>query len=450
MSALASRLVCGGCGTALAPDEPRPWRCPRAPSGEQEGDGGDHVLQVQLDLSSTRFPDDADEGEHPFVRYRELLHAWRFARRAGMADADWVAMARELGAALRDACGRDFAPTPLARSDALSDTLGLRAPGGLWLKDETASPTHSHKGRHLFGLALHLAALERLGLSAGDERLAIASCGNAAAAAAAVARALGRPLDVFVPTWADAEVLRTLEQLGARVAVCERAPDAPPGDPCVRAFRAAVADGAVPFTCQGTENGLVLEGGQTLAFEVAAAWPADRTLDRVALQVGGGAWASSVMRGFAVAVALGALPRVPELLAVQAEGGHPLVRAWEQLCTEAAAGAAVDDLLARAARERARYMRPWETEPRSLATGILDDETYDWLAVVRALAATGGEAIAVPEEALARARDLARDATGTRVTHTGAAGIAGLLVQAQRGELRPDETILAALSGGER
>ena len=444
MSTLASRLVCGGCATALAPDERLPFRCPRADTG----DGADHVLQAQLDLAGTTFEHTA--ASHPFVRYRELLHVYRCARRSGLGDADWAELVATLDSALASVCGRGLSATPLARNEALSAELGLRAPGGLWVKDETRCPTGTHKGRHLFGVALHLMALERSGRSTGGERLAIASCGNAAVAAAAVARALGRPLEVFVPTWADPEVLDLLERYGARTTVCERTPTSPPGDPCVQRFRAAVAAGSLPFTCQGTENGLVIEGGQTLAFEVASAWNEPRPLDRVAVQVGGGALATAVMRAFATAVALGALPSVPELLAVQSEGGHPLVRAWEHLCTEAAAGAAVDGLLVRAARERARYMQPWESEPQSLATGILDDETYDWLAVVRALAATGGEAITTPETTIARARELGRAATGIAVTHTGAAGLAGLLTLAERGALRSDECVLVIFSGGER
>ena len=45
--------------------------------------------------------------------------------------------------------------------------------------------------------------------------------------------------------------------------------------------------------------------------------------------------------------------------------------------------------LAHAARHRADFMWPWETEPVSVATGILDDETYDWLAVVRGTIESG-------------------------------------------------------------
>ena len=31
---------------------------------------------------------------------------------------------------------------------------------------------------------------------------------------------------------------------------------------------------------------------------------------------------------------------------------------------------------------RSKFMWPWEEEPKSIATGIIDDETYDWAAVV--------------------------------------------------------------------
>ena len=45
-------------------------------------------------------------------------------------------------------------------------------------------------------------------------------------------------------------------------------------------------------------------------------------------------------------------------------------------------GRPIDAALAYAARHRSDFMWPWEAEPHSVAHGILDDETYDWLAVV--------------------------------------------------------------------
>ena len=72
-------------------------------------------------------------------------------------------------------------------------------------------------------------------------------------------------------------------------------------------------------------------------------------------------------------------------------------------------------------------MWPWETTPHSIATGILDDETYDWLGVVDGMLATGGEPIVVSEARLEEANRRARAATGIRVDHTGSAGLAGWL-----------------------
>ena len=43
------------------------------------------------------------------------------------------------------------------------------------------------------------------------------------------------------------------------------------GDPTYHRLQAAIADGALPFTCQGNENGLAIEGGETLGYEMAAA-----------------------------------------------------------------------------------------------------------------------------------------------------------------------------------
>src|SRR4029077_265003 len=143
-------------------------------------------------------------------------------------------------------------------------------------------------------------------ISEGERRdLAIASCGNAALAAAVVAKAGGRTLLVFVPTWADPAVVLRLRDLDARIEVCEREPGVP-GDPTYHALQRALADGALPFTCQGNENGLAIEGGQTLGYEmVSTLRDSGERLDRVFVQVGGGALASAVIGAFREARDLG-------------------------------------------------------------------------------------------------------------------------------------------------
>jgi threonine synthase len=99
---------------------------------------------------------------------------------------------------------------------------------------------------------------------------------------------------------------------------------------------------------------------------------------------------------------------------------------------------------------RSEVMWPWEEEPRSLATGILDDETYDWAAVVAGMLATDGSPVLVGERTLVEANELAREATGIEVDHTGSAGLAGLLELSRRGELRPDERVGVLFTGVRR
>lgn len=98
-------------------------------------------------------------------------------------------------------------------------------------KDETGNVSGSHRGRHLMGLLIHLDIIERLGLTAGNSPdLAIASCGNAALAAAVLARASGRRLNVFVPTDADAVVVQRLKSLGCHLLECPASRERQAGD----------------------------------------------------------------------------------------------------------------------------------------------------------------------------------------------------------------------------
>ena len=75
-------------------------------------------------------------------------------------------------------------------------------------------------------------------------------------------------------------------------------------------------------------------------------------------------------------------------------------------------------------------MTPWD-RPQSLADGILDDETYDWLGVFDVMRRSGGEPLVAPEEAIVSAATIGT-ATGMPVSATGAAGVAGLLVREGR------------------
>jgi threonine synthase len=80
--------------------------------------------------------------------------------------------------------------TPLVRADALARELGLSAP--LWVKDDSANPTHSFKDRVV---SIALTAAKGLGFT----RFACASTGNLANSVAAHAARAGVPSVVFIP-----------------------------------------------------------------------------------------------------------------------------------------------------------------------------------------------------------------------------------------------------------
>jgi threonine synthase len=95
-------------------------------------------------------------------------------------------------------------------------------------------------------------------------------------------------------------------------------------------------------------------------------------------------------------------------------------------------------------------MWPWETTPHSVAHGILDDETYDWLAVVEAMLVTGGRPVVVGDRLLEHANVMAAEATGIEVDATGSSGLAGLIALRERGVIGPGESALVLFTGARR
>ena len=428
----ASRLVCAGCGWSPPADAATAFRCAHAGS-----DDVDHVLAHRLGAGTTL---DRGDDENPFVRHRECLWAWHAARARGMSDAAFVDLVRRIDERIAAVDGRGFRATPFTRQAALGERLGLE----VWVKDETGNVGGSHKARHLMGILLYLAVTD----SANEQPLAIASCGNAALAAAVLARAASRTLQVFVPSNAEAAVLDRLHELGATVLSCPRAPGER-GDPCVHRFHDALRAGALPFCCQGNENGLAIDGGETLVYEMLASGAPP--LDDLVVQVGGGALASASMQGFARAVAAGMLRRAPRLHTVQSHGAAPLQRAWTLLeQRRSATGAAAEDALRYASAHRSAFMWPWEEVPHSIAEGILDDETYDWAAVLQGMAATGGTTVLADEQTLADANRVARETTGIVVSPTGSAGLAGVLQLQREGVIASGSRVGVLFTGVQR
>jgi threonine dehydratase len=234
-----------------------------------------------------------------------------------------------------------------------------------------------------------------------------------------------------------------LDRLGARTHRCERRTGDPAGDPAMFRFQEAVAAGAVPFTVQGPENALALDGGRTIGWEIGEQLVdlGVEHLDRMYVQVGGGAFAACVGAG------LGDIDDRARLIAVQAEGCAPLARAWQrahdlELWPDPGSPSPGLAEPRRVARRWGELMTPWN-DPHSLADGILDDETYDWLGVFEAI--DGGDApVVASERDIVAAHRLAQSA-GFDVSATGSAGLAGLLATID--VIRPTDRVGVVMSG---
>ena len=393
-----------------------------------------------------------------FEHHRHHLDLHAEALGLGLSDAEVVAVIRELDAAVADdpaGDGHGFRSGPLVELE-LPD-------GGVLTKVETDGVGGSHKARHLFGLLLRQVLRERAGSPLDTGRWAIASCGNAAVGAATVASAFGRDLDVYVPVDASAAVLTRLEQLGAHVTFSHRAAGEV-GDPCMRDLEVALDDGAVAFTVQGTVRPDTIDGCRTLGLEIAEQLLASGDhVDDVFIQIGGGALATAVMDGLGRGLGSGAqlprlsrLSRLPRLHPVQPRSAHPYAAAVNRLTV---GGADPDPL----GDDVAWAMEPWPGTPASVASGILDDVTYDWRTVYAHQRATGGWPVLVDEEVFVEATDLARTAlaersdaglpSGPAPDATGAAGLAGWLTE-RRTPASPDGAAigrsLVLLTGADR
>ena len=378
-----------------------------------------------------------------FVQYVDRLDVARFVDAGTISRDALVGVIQRLDAAVAEIDGHGFELTPFEPQPRLREAVGLSNGIQLWVKDETGNVSGSHKARHLFGVAIRESVVP-----SGDEAWAIASCGNAALGASVVAAAVDHDLDVFVPTWANDAVVAQMVGLGARVVRTDREPGVV-GDPAHHAMVAAVAAGATAFSCQGTETPAAIDGGRTIAYEMvdtlaAHDAPAAPRLDRLFVQVGGGALGTAVVTGLARTE----IDSFPIVHAVQPVGNHPLVRAWDTLVSELVGEAieptvsgrlraakelgafddpAIRDALVRLSANPSVYMRAWDDEPTSYASGILDDVTYDWMQLIESMLRTGGYPIVATEQALQEAHRVAHQHTDIPVCPTGAAGLGGLI-----------------------
>jgi threonine synthase len=297
--------------------------------------------------------------------------------------------------------------TPLVAAPRLAAELGLDE---LYLKLDTANPTHSFKDRVV---AVACAKAVELGYTT----LACSSTGNLANAVAARAAVEGLEAAVFCPADLEREKLVATSAYGATIYAVLGS-----YDDCSRLTVELSFELPWGFVNVGLRS-YYAEGSKTVAFEVAEqlGW---ETPDVVVSPVASGSLISKVGRGFAELRELGLVEGpAPRLVGAQAEGCSPVATAF-------------------ADEEPVTPVKP-ATIVRSLAIGSPADGD-EAVAVVRA---SGGSIHAVAEEEVGE--DMALLASTAGVFGETAAGVTlGALRQAiESGTVRRTDRVVLLVTG---
>ena len=261
--------------------------------------------------------------------------------------------------------------TPLVPAPRLAAALGL---GELWLKLDTANPTHSFKDRVV---AVAAAKAQELGL----QTLACSSTGNLANAVAARAAAEGLEAAVFCPVDLEPEKLLATAVYGATIYAVRGS-----YDHCSRLTVELSFELDWAFV-NVTLRSYYAEGSKTLAYEIVEqlGWQAP---DAVVCPIASGALFSKIAQGFDELRRLGLVAGTPRLFGGQAEGCSPVATAF-------------------ADGGRVQPVRP-ATLARSLAIGNPADGDF----AVAAARDSGGAIHAVAEEDVVENMGLLAETTG--------------------------------------
>ncbi len=300
--------------------------------------------------------------------------------------------------------------TPLLEMGRLGQELGVPA---LLMKDESPLPTATFKAR---GAAVGVSRAAELGVTS----VAMPTNGNAGAAWAAFAARAHIPCLIAMPLDAPQITRAECAAAGAEIYLV----DGLIGDACAL-IAAAAAERA---GCQDTatlKEPYRLEGKKTIGLEIVEqlAW---RVPDVIICPVGGGVGLIGIGKALREMRQLGWIGEtMPRLVAVQAAGCAPVVRAFEQ---------------------QAATTRAWP-DARTVAFGLTVPAPLGGFLVLEALRATEGTAIAVTDdELLAGVRQAAR-AEGTWVCPETGACIAAAGQLREAGWLAESDEVVVLNTG---
>jgi threonine synthase len=299
--------------------------------------------------------------------------------------------------------------TPLIHARRLGAHLGLER---LYIKEEGQNPTASFKAR---GLSAAVTVARTLGV----DTIALPTAGNAGGAAAAYAAHAGLHCVVAMPADTPAAIVLETRACGADVRLI---------DGLISDCGAFIAEQAPThgwYEVSTLKEPYRIEGKKTMGYELWEEFDSELP-DVIVYPTGGGVGLIGMWKAFEELEAMGLTGRKrPRMIAAQAEGCAPIVKAYEQ---HAAASVKWENAATVAAGLRV---------PKALGDFIILADIYE----------SQGEAIAVSDEALMSAcRDMAR-LEGIFAAPEGGAGLAAIRTLVAHGKTRRDESVVLFNTG---
>lgn len=291
--------------------------------------------------------------------------------------------------------------TPLIPATATAERLGCAE---ILVKDEGRLPTGSFKAR---GLALAASMAKELGVT----RMAMPTNGNAGAAMAAYGSRAGIECFVFCPDDTPDVNVREIALQGAHTFLVNG---------LINDCGRIVGEGKEAmgwFDCSTLKEPYRIEGKKTMGLELAEqlGWTVP---DVILYPTGGGTGLIGMWKAFDELEAIGFIgSKRPRMVAVQATGCAPIVRAWEN------------------GDEHAEL---WQ-DATTMAAGIRVPVAVGDFLILRAVRASGGFAIAVSDEEIQAAlADFAKE-EGLLLCPEGAATYAAFRTALSSGQISRDE-----------
>jgi threonine synthase len=299
--------------------------------------------------------------------------------------------------------------TPLLRTRRLGARLGA---DNLWVKDEGLNPTGSFKAR---GLACAISMCVELGI----RKVAIPSAGNAAGALAAYAAAAGIEAHIFLPRDVPESNYLESKAYGAQVTLVNGLIS-----DCARMV-AECAESQGWYDVSTLKEPYRIEGKKTMGFEVAEQMDWELP-DAIFYPTGGGVGMIGMWKAFQEMEHLGWIgSRRPKMIAVQAEGCQPVVRAFEEN------------------EPRSRF---WD-DARTVASGLRVPKPLGDFLVLEAVRKSGGTAVAVSDTEMLDAGARLASEEGIFAAPEGAACVAALEKLLASGFLKPADRIVLYNTG---